>query len=223
MSGTSAVITRDATCAELAGELPQLGRPTIACCLPKDRSVVLGSMQRFDDVQIARAAREGFGVTRRMSGGGAVVIDPGAVGWFDYFVPADDPAFVRDLREGAYKVGERWVQAFVALGCDPEALEVHRGAMTQSPLARISCFAGLGPGEVTLAGRKIMGLSQRRTRLGAWYFSLVYLAMDPQRDARLLASGATDEAELGRALSASVAILERTHQQLTESILSVLG
>jgi lipoate-protein ligase A len=28
------------------------------------------------------------------------------------------------------------------------------------------CFAGLGPGEVSLAGTKLVGLSQRRTRNG---------------------------------------------------------
>ncbi len=29
------------------------------------------------------------------------------------------------------------------------------------------CFAGLGRGEVTVAGRKVVGISQRRTRDGA--------------------------------------------------------
>jgi lipoate-protein ligase A len=33
-----------------------------------------------------------------------------------------------------------------------------------SPLV---CFAGLGPGEVLVDGRKVVGLSQRRTRAGA--------------------------------------------------------
>ena len=222
MSTAFAVMTRDATCAALAGELLELDRRTVVCCRPQDQAVVLGSMQPFDDAQIARAAVAGFGVTRRMSGGGAVVIEPGAVGWFDCFVPAGDPSFVRDVREGAYAIGEWWARAFVALGIEPGLLEVHRGAMTKSALAKVSCFAGLGPGEVTLSGRKIMGLSQRRTRSGAWYFSLVYLVSDPSRDAHLLAGDETEERELSRVLGDSVAVLDRTHRQLTESLLSVL-
>ena len=38
------------------------------------------------------------------------------------------------------------------------------------------CFAGLGTGEVTVAGRKCVGMSQRRTRAGARFQCAVPLA-----------------------------------------------
>lgn len=223
MSGGFGVITRNSTCAELAGNLP--GRTTRGVFVgrPRDRAVVLGSMQQFGDAQIARAAAEGFGVTRRMSGGGGVVIEPEEVVWIDCFLPIDDPYYLRDIREGAYVIGEWWTKALVALGCDLDLLEVHRGAMTTTAYSKMSCFAGLGPGEVTLGGKKIMGLSQRRNRSGAWYFTLVYLRSNPSRDARLLADDQDQEQELANVLRDSVATLDVSRKVLTETFLSVLA
>jgi lipoate---protein ligase len=38
--------------------------------------------------------------------------------------------------------------------------------MIATPWSELVCFAGIGPGEVMLDGRKLVGLSQRRTRDG---------------------------------------------------------
>ena len=51
------------------------------------------------------------------------------------------------------------------------------------------CFAGIGPGEVVGAatdGRKLVGLSQRRTRRGARLQSAVHLRFDPAATTDLL-------------------------------------
>lgn len=223
MSGSFEVIAEHATCSDLAGYLPVLGQRSVVACHPRDRAVVLGSTQPFDDVQIVRAAAEGFAVTRRKSGGGGVVIEPDEVVWINCFLPVDDPYYRRDVREGAYVIGEWWVKTLVALGCEQDVLEVHRGAMTKTDYSKMSCFAGLGPGEVMLSGKKIMGLSQRRNRSGAWYFMLVYLKSDALRDAHLLTDDQSHEQELEHILRDSVATLDVNGQQLTETFLSVLA
>jgi hypothetical protein len=41
------------------------------------------------------------------------------------------------------------------------------------------CFAGLGPGEVTVGGRKLVGWTQRRTRAGSRFSGLMYPRWDP--------------------------------------------
>jgi hypothetical protein len=41
--------------------------------------------------------------------------------------------------------------------------------MIRSPWTPMVCFAGLGPGEVTVDGAKVVGISQRRTRVGALF------------------------------------------------------
>ena len=50
------------------------------------------------------------------------------------------------------------------------------------------CFDGLGPGEVTSRGAKVVGVSQRRTRLAARFQTSLYLRHDPVRLVALLAA-----------------------------------
>ena len=59
------------------------------------------------------------------------------------------------------------------------------------------CFAGIGPGEVTVDGRKVVGLAQRRTRAGALFQCAALLRWDPKEMARL--AGLDAEAAAGLA------------------------
>ena len=47
-----------------------------------------------------------------------------------------------------------------------------------SDWSALVCFAGLGPGEVTLDGQKLVGLSQRRTRDGVRIQGLLHRRSD---------------------------------------------
>ncbi len=49
------------------------------------------------------------------------------------------------------------------------------------------CFAGLGPGEVTVEGRKVVGLSQRRIREAVLFQCCAALRWEPERLLDLLA------------------------------------
>jgi lipoate-protein ligase A len=44
----------------------------------------------------------------------------------------------------------------------------------------VVCFAGLGPGEVSVNGRKVVGISQRRSRQGARFQCAALLEWRPQ-------------------------------------------
>ena len=65
-------------------------------------------------------------------------------------------------------------------------LVVHDGPMRSTPWSRLVCFDGLGAGEVLLGGRKLVGISQRRTRDAARLQCCWYSAYDPQRLVALL-------------------------------------
>ena len=52
------------------------------------------------------------------------------------------------------------------------------------------CFAGLGPGEVTVAGAKALGISQRRTRAGARFQCAVPRTWDASTLAAVLPGAA---------------------------------
>jgi lipoate-protein ligase A len=123
-------------------------------------------------------------VVRRRSGGGAVLVEPGAVVWVDVVVPRDDPLWDDDVGRAFWWLGEVWAAALRSLGA--EEVEAYRGPMLPVPLARVVCFAGLGPGEVTVGGRKAVGMAQRRTRDGALFQCAVNLRWDGARLAELL-------------------------------------
>jgi hypothetical protein len=55
----------------------------------------------------------------------------------------------------------------------------HTGPMVPSEWSDTVCFAGLGPGEVTIEGRKAVGISQRRTRRSARFQCVAYERWDP--------------------------------------------
>ncbi len=59
--------------------------------------------------------------------------------------------------------------------------------MRSTTWSRLVCFDGLGPGEVTSRGAKVVGVSQRRTRLAARFQTSLYLRHDPARLVALLA------------------------------------
>lgn len=162
------VILRTMSVAELHGLDPFVHRdeplvgPEVWICSPTDSAVVLGSRQSPEllDSEACRAA--GLAIVRRRSGGGAVLLRPDAVAWIDLVLPhgiAPD-----DVRGSMVWVGERWGDALAELGHG--LLDVHRGGMVCTPWSDLVCFAGVGPGEVLVAGRKFVGLSQRRTRHG---------------------------------------------------------
>jgi lipoate---protein ligase len=141
-------------------------------------ALVLGSTQGEDLVDAAAARTRGVAVVRRRSGGGVVYVEPRATAWVDVIVPAGDPLWEDDVGRAALWVGRAWRDALADLGVAPT--EVHDGALACGPLGRLVCFATVGAGEVTTPdGRKVVGISQRRTRAAARFQSAAYTVWDP--------------------------------------------
>ncbi|MEY2566479.1 MAG: lipoate---protein ligase [Actinomycetota bacterium] len=129
-------------------------------------------------------------VVRRRSGGGAVLVEPGQVAWLDVLIPRDDPCWDDDVGRAFWWLGDAWASAMAVLGVNEPV--VHRGALVRTPLSDAVCFAGLGPGEVTSAGAKALGMAQRRGRSGALFQCAAPLAWDGERLAALLGLGEHD-------------------------------
>jgi lipoate---protein ligase len=106
-------------------------------------------------------------VTRR-SGGGAVWLDPTEQIWVDVMVPVGHRLFSPDVRESFTWLGQAWAAAIRELGVTGD-IAVHDGPMEGSTWSGLVCFAGRGPGEVFVGGRKLVGISQRRSRFGALF------------------------------------------------------
>jgi len=159
---------------------------------PTAPALVLGSTQVPADVV------EGvtIDVVRRRSGGGAVLVVPGDLLWLDVIVPAGDDLWDDDVGRATHWLGSVWVEALAVVGVDAV---VHTGPMVRTEWSDRVCFAGVGPGEVlTPDGRKLVGISQRRTRdaarfqcaaLGRWDPSIGDLLAVPPAAIAYVATG----------------------------------
>lgn len=188
---------------------------------PDAAAVVLGSAQAGGAVDRGRCAAEGLAVVQRRSGGGAVVVVPGAQVWLDVFVPAGDRLADSDVARAATWLGELWAEALGRSGV-AGPLAVHRGGLVPSPFARTACFSGLGPGEVTLAGRKVVGCSQRRTRVGTWLHTMALLDNHQGALARLLVLDPAEQSALAAALAGAVGVVPVAAAALEASLAELL-
>ena len=157
------------------------GGRLIRWCDADRPGLVLGSAHPAAHLDASAAAAAGLQVVRRHSGGSAVVVGPGRVVWADVVLPRDDPLWADDIGVAPLWLGRVWAAALVRLGVAPPGATpvVHEGAMVRGPWSALVCFAGLGPGEVSVGGRKVVGISQRRTRAGALFQVAVLLTWDP--------------------------------------------
>ncbi len=156
----------------------------VATCHVAGATLVLGSTQRLETVSAARCEQHGVGIARRPAGGGAVMVAPQAQVWMDFWVPRGDPLWEDDVVLSTRWLGKVWVRALGLLGV--EGLWVHEGRSVETEWSGSVCFAGLGPGEVSVAGAKLVGICQRRTREGARFFTISTLSWDPSVVVRLL-------------------------------------
>lgn len=155
-------------------------------------ALVLGSTQPEDHVDHARAQEAGVDVVRRRSGGGAVWVTSQDPIWIDIWISRDDPAWDADVGRAFAPVGAAMSEALHALAPErgaagPDDLVPHTGAMIRTDASVQVCFAGVGPGEVMWRGRKVVGMSQRRTREGARFQCAIYRHWEPGPLHRLLA------------------------------------
>lgn len=164
--------------------VPETNRAMVVAEIDRP-ALVLGSTQNDSVADAGALALADVTLARRRSGGGVVLLVPGEHVWVDLAVPAGDPLWHDDVGRAMWWVGASWALALEAAGIT--GVEVHRGDVTHRELARRVCFAGLGPGEVTVGGRKLVGISQRRTRTHARFQCVLHLQFHADRTIELLA------------------------------------
>jgi lipoate-protein ligase A len=130
-------------------------------------TLVLGSSQ--SDLVLNSPRTADLNTVRRRSGGGAVWLDPAEQVWIDVVVPVGHDLWHTDVTGSFDWLGKVWARTILDLGVDALSLTVHRGAMCKTAWSDLLCFAGVGPGEVFVRGRKLLGISQRRSRSAALF------------------------------------------------------
>jgi lipoate-protein ligase A len=202
-----------------ARDLPRPVARTVWCFDVERTTLVLGSTQPDADVDRAALHAADVDLVRRRSGGGAVLLVPGQVAWVDVVLPPGDPLWSDDVGRAFHWIGDAWA---VALGSFGPGAVVHRGPMIPSRWSRLICFAGLGPGEVLVDGRKAVGLSQRRTRDGVRLQGAVHHRFDPAALVGLLALDSENRAAVIAELSASVATVDAPVPAIERAFLAAL-
>lgn len=146
---------------ELHAMEPPATRRSVWTLAGDDDAVVVGSTQSLDIVDRDRCARAGIDVVRRHSGGGAVLLLAGDYRWVDVVVPVGDPLWVADVSRSFEWLGDLWL---TVLSPYVDPLVAHRGPTAYRDEGRVCCFAGWSHGEIMSGDRKVLGMSQRRTR-----------------------------------------------------------
>lgn len=129
------------------------------------RAVVLGASGRIaEDVDLIACRADGVPIARRSSGGGTVLIGPGALNFTVVLPIESDPALKGVDTAQAYVLG-RAAESFRARGPDVRVL---------------------GSGDLTINGRKCSGSAQRRLRRWVMVHATVLYGLDPAIVSRYL-------------------------------------
>lgn len=202
---------------------------TVLVCEVSSPALVLGSTQSDEVVDHDGLAARGVQLARRRSGGGAVLLVPGEHVWVDVVLPAHDARWRDDVEAATWWLGAAWAAALGAApgsGGHPDDVEVHRRGVSDRELGALVCFAAAGPGEVSVAGRKVVGISQRRTRQAARFQCVVHRRFDADATWQLL-SPAVRSPHLLDVLVDGVGDLDRlgvvTGWDVVEGLLAHLG
>lgn len=177
-------------------------------------TLVLGSSQRAESVDVDFATRSGIDIVRRRSGGGGVLLWPGEFIWLDLEIPAGDDLWSDDVGRSMWWVGDLWRDALSDL--EPSAA-VYHGRLVQTRWSADVCFAGAGPGEVLVDDAKLVGVSQRRTRRAARFQTMIHLRWRPDPVASLVVDGPSAD-ELASLVRTSVASVEDLTARLTSGL-----
>ncbi|MFB6202326.1 MAG: biotin/lipoate A/B protein ligase family protein [Halorhabdus sp.] len=141
--------------------------PTLRIWYRESPAVALGRFQAYaDEVAPAYVEREGIDVVRRITGGGAMFVQPGAVVTFSLYLPAE---IVSDDIRGSYADLDRWaIDALRNLGVD----------VAHEPLNDIAHAEG-----------KIGGSAQRRTDSAVLHHTTMSYDLDIAEMLRVLRVG----------------------------------
>ena len=176
-------------------------------------AIVLGSRQ--DSSRLSREGLTGIDLATRRTGGAAMWLEPGAQVWIDLVVTRGEQFHREDVGEASRLAGRLWSAVLGA------PTRVWSGGMSAPRAQELACFAGVGPGEVVVGRRKLVGISQRRTARCSRIQCVAYLRWEPAGLLRALglgADGPRDElgAQVRRSLVDGVAVIgdPRTESQL---------
>lgn len=157
---------------------PEGNESVISLFTPVQPAIILGSTQERSLINEKACLAKRIEIVKRHSGGGIVFLAKGSTIWIDVEIPREHSLWLNDIGNSSLWLGEVFEYELSKI-CNIK-LELHRGALIKTSWSSLICFAGRGPGEVfTQDGRKVVGISQRRTRDWARFQCAISLQWKP--------------------------------------------
>ena len=138
--------------------------------------VVLGCSGNADGAMQERASAARVRVSKRPTGGGAVLAGPWLLG-ASAVIPTQHPFALTALAQSYRWFGLAHAAWLQSIGIAARAVGAAQGV--RAPTLSWACFASLSHWEVEAGGRKIVGLAQCRRRTGTVFSSAVLVGAPP--------------------------------------------
>ncbi len=133
-----------------------------------------------------------------------MLVTPDDPVWIDVWIPHDDSLWRADVARAFDWLGDTWCSALGNIGITDVSAN-RGGSVACTRWSSLICFGGVGTGEVITAdGRKVVGLSQRRTRDGSWFHGACVRRWDPDPLLDVLAMSAQEREVASADLTAAV-------------------
>ena len=173
-------------------------------------AILVGRRQDPAAIDAGELTRLGWELQRRLTPGGAVYMDAGAV-CLEVAIPASHPAATPDVVRATRWFGELLAGALRRLGVDAECADTSSAPATG--LAAEACFASWVRGEVLVAGRKVFGTAQYRRRGHALFQGVALTQGSHAAVAAVLAGPPPRRAEAAGVIQLHSAALENLNSQ----------
>jgi lipoate-protein ligase A len=181
-------------------------------------ALILGRGQKPEQINLAACKKYGIQVLNRFSGGTAVLVGTHFLS-LDVALPPDHPLNLSDVTESYRWFGETWSNALKSLHILTEMVIIEKArrqtVLDRSPefaphlaLLKQVCFGTLSPYEITVQGRKLVGLSQLRRKQGTLLQAGIHLTFDRELMAELVLSEPEHRESLCRLLEERTVALQ---------------
>jgi lipoate-protein ligase A len=189
--------------------------PVLSWQIAEPEAMVVGIGQKLSDIDMAACQAAGLAIYRRAAGGTAVLAGPDLLS-LDVILPPGHPLAGQDIVEAYRWFGDLWAKTLQSFGLSahlvspaeahaPRSRHFLAEAERQERLVRESCYGAVSPYEITIQGRKVIGLDQVRRRVGFLFQGGLLLRWDAERIASLLAALPEERPLLAEGLRARAA------------------
>lgn len=189
--------------------------PLLYWQIAEPEAMVIGIGQKLSDVDVAACQAAGLAIYRRAAGGTAVLAGPDLLA-LDILLPPGHPLAGQDIVEAYHWFGDLWAKTLQSFGLSAHIVspaEAHAPrtrsflaqAERQEQLVRESCYGAVSPYEITIQGRKVIGLDQVRRKVGFLFQGGLLLRWDAERIASLLTASPEERPLLAEGLRARAA------------------